>query len=123
MAEDDFPIEAGQIMLFARAIGDPNPIYYDAEYAESTEAGTVIAPPTFIQASRHFSEGGGARPRPGERWHGSGKQPAGSNAPEAPAGDELPSGAAGRLHAEQHFEFHNPLVTGMVLHRVQVPGK
>jgi hypothetical protein len=123
MAEDEFPIEAGHIMLFARAIGDPNPIYYDPGYAKSTEPGTVIAPPTFIQASRHFSEGGGARPIPGERWHGSGMQPTGSNSPESPTGDELPAGAAGRMHAEQHFEFHKPLVPGMVLHHVSIPGK
>ena len=33
MAVDKFPIEAGHIMLFARSIGDANPIYYDAEHA------------------------------------------------------------------------------------------
>ena len=37
MAVDKFPIEAGHIMMFARSIGDPNPIYYDADYAEKGE--------------------------------------------------------------------------------------
>ncbi len=37
MAVDKFPIEAGHIMLFARSIGDANPIYYDAEHAKETE--------------------------------------------------------------------------------------
>ena len=32
MAAEKFPIEAGHIMLFARAIGDKNPIYHDEEY-------------------------------------------------------------------------------------------
>ena len=121
MAADDFPIEAGHIMLFARAIGDPNPIYFDAEYATTTPLGTVIAPPTFAPAGGQFSEGG-ARPTPGKRWHGSGKEPTGSNAPPEPGGDALPAGAAGRMHAEQHFEYHLPLVPGMVLHRVSFPG-
>ena len=33
MTAERFPIEAGHIMAFARAIGDDNPVYYDAEYA------------------------------------------------------------------------------------------
>ena len=43
MAVDKFPIEAGHIMLFARSIGDANPIYYDAEHAKASEAGAAIA--------------------------------------------------------------------------------
>ena len=31
MAVERFPVEAGHIMLFARAIGDPNPAYYGAD--------------------------------------------------------------------------------------------
>ncbi len=52
-----FPVEAGHIMLFARAVGDPNPVYADAEYAASTEVGSVIAPPTFVQASAQWDPG------------------------------------------------------------------
>ncbi len=33
MAEYQFPVDASQIMLFARAVGDKNPIYHDAAYA------------------------------------------------------------------------------------------
>ena len=51
MAVDKFPIEAGHIMMFARSIGDANPIYYDEDYAKGTEPGGVVAPPTFVQAS------------------------------------------------------------------------
>ena len=39
MATDHFPIEAGHIMLFARSIGDTNPIYHDASAAAETEPG------------------------------------------------------------------------------------
>ena len=54
MPAERFPVEAGHIMLFARAIGDANQIYYDADYARNTEPGEVIAPPTFVQASAQF---------------------------------------------------------------------
>ena len=30
MTIERFPVEAGHIMLFARAIGDDNPVYYGA---------------------------------------------------------------------------------------------
>ena len=54
MAKITFPVEAGHIMLFARSIGDYNPVYHDAEAAKKTEAGGVIAPPTFPQAVAQF---------------------------------------------------------------------
>src|SRR5438045_9559279 len=41
-----FPIEAGHILLFARAVGDDNKIYADADYAKTTEPGSNIAPAT-----------------------------------------------------------------------------
>ena len=34
-----FPIEAGHVLLFARSIGDPNPVYADAAAAEASEVG------------------------------------------------------------------------------------
>ncbi|MHB1420302.1 MAG: MaoC family dehydratase N-terminal domain-containing protein [Bacillota bacterium] len=40
-------VEKGAIRKFAEAIGDPNPIFYDEEYAKSTPHGGIIAPPTF----------------------------------------------------------------------------
>ena len=43
MAIERFPVEAGHIMLFARSVGDSNQIYYDADYAVTTEPGAVIA--------------------------------------------------------------------------------
>ena len=34
LAKITFPVEAGHIMLFARAVGDTNPVYNDAEAAK-----------------------------------------------------------------------------------------
>ena len=44
MAKITFPIEASHILMFARSIGDENPVYHDAEKAKDTEPGGIIAP-------------------------------------------------------------------------------
>ncbi len=41
-------IEAGAIRRFVEALGDPNPLYVDPEYARHSRWGGVIAPPTFL---------------------------------------------------------------------------
>jgi hypothetical protein len=115
VAVERFPIEAGHIMLFARAIGDPNPIYADAEYARTTEVGGIIAPPTFVQASAQFDPDYPLRPRIGEPWFGSGREPTGRAPSPTTGGSSSRSGGTG-LHAEQHFEYHRPLRVGDVLH-------
>ena len=118
MAADKFPIEAGHIMMFARSVGDKNPIYYDEEYAKSTEPGAIIAPPTFYMASAQFDPDYFLRPKIGEPWFGSGKNPTGVD-PSAGGG-----GGAGRgLHAEQHFEYHLPVKAGDVLKAEVKPGE
>ena len=38
MSAEKFPVEAGHIMLFARAIGDNNQIYHDEDYAKGDRA-------------------------------------------------------------------------------------
>lgn len=111
-----FPVDATQIMLFARAIGDPNPIYSDSEYAKGTPSGGIIAPPTFITAQFHFDPGFTLRPMPGEPWLGSGRNPSG-----------LPDRGAGRpgvgsMHAEQHYHYHRSIRPGDVLTRTRREG-
>ncbi|MDD3837749.1 MAG: MaoC family dehydratase N-terminal domain-containing protein [Phenylobacterium sp.] len=118
MATKTFPIEAGHIMMFARSIGDPNPVYYDAEAAKKTEAGGVIAPPTFVQASAQFDPDYGLRPKIGQPWFGSGKNPTGVQRTGGGGG-----GGGGGLHAEQHYEYHRPLRAGDVLTATTTPGK
>jgi N-terminal half of MaoC dehydratase len=115
MAAEKFPVEAGHIMLFARAVGDANTIYYDENYARSTEPGAIIAPPTFVQASAQFDPDYRLRPKIGQPWFGSGKESTG--VPPSSGG-----GGTG-LHAEQHYEYHRHPKAGDVLTATVKPGK
>ena len=108
-----FPIEATHIMMFARAVGDENPVYHDPERARTTEVGGIVAPPTFAAAVAQFNPDG-SRPRPGEKWFGSGRTPSGIDG-KAPS--------AGGLNAEQHYEYVRPLRPGDVLTAETRPGK
>lgn len=112
MTKITFPVEATHIMMFARAIGDMNPVYHDAEAAKKTEAGGIIAPPTFPQAMAQFDPDYALRPKVGEPWFGSGKTPSGA-----------PPRSSGRLHAEQEFTYHRHLRPGDVLSCETKPGK
>ena len=109
MAVERFPVEAGHIMLFARSIGDKNPVYYG-------EAGDVIAPPTFVQASAQFDPDYSLRPKIGESWFGSGKTASGVS-------QDAGKGVGGGLHAEQHYEYHRQIKPGDVLTATTKPGK
>ncbi|MCK9923946.1 MaoC family dehydratase N-terminal domain-containing protein [Frankia sp. AgPm24] len=106
MTEFSFPVEAGQIMLFARAVGDPNPAYSDPVAAAESEAGSIIAPPTFVQSGAHYNPDWTLRPMVGEPWFGSGR---------TPTGTAQPAPHSGGLHAEQHFEYHRHIRPGDVL--------
>ena len=118
MAVKRFPVEAGHILMFARSIGDPNPVYEDEEHARGTEAGAIIAPPTFVQASAQFDPDYFLRPKPGQPWFGSGKEPTGVTREPGSGG----GGGGGGLHAEQHYEYHRPLRAGDVLTATTTPG-
>ncbi len=113
MAKITFPVEASHIMMFARAIGDTNPVYHDAAAAKDTEVGGVIAPPSFPQAVAQFDPDYFLRPKPGQKWFGSAKGPTGL--------DEKPASSGG-LHAEQHFEYHRTVRAGDVLTAETKPG-
>ena len=118
MAVEKFAVEASHIMMFARAIGDGNPIYHDEDHAKRAEPGGVIAPPTFAQASAQFDPDYPLRPKiDGAGWFGSGGKPSGA--------ESRPGGAAGGggLHAEQRFTYHRHLKPGDVLRATKKPGK
>jgi MaoC dehydratase-like protein len=115
MAIKTFPVEAGHIMMFARAVGDDNPIYYDEAYARATEVGSIIAPPTFVQASAQFDPDYRLRPKIGETWFGSGKEPSGVQ--------QSSEGSGTGLHAEQHYEYHRHPKPGDVLTATSRPGQ
>jgi acyl dehydratase len=45
-----YDVTKKDIRRFAQAIGDPNPLYYDEEYARETRYGKIIAPPLFCHS-------------------------------------------------------------------------
>jgi len=97
MTVERFPVEAGHVLAFRRALG------YEAAERGADTTGELIAPPTFVQASAQFDPDYPLRPVPDRRWWGSG----------ADAGF-MPAGGGG-LHAEQHYVYHRPVRTGDVL--------
>jgi hypothetical protein len=142
-----FPIEAGHVLLFARSIGDPNPVYADPDSPEAQAVDGVLAPPTFVQASAQFNPDYPLRPRIGQPWFGSGREPTGrvgratrSNG-EARSGSGAGGGSGGAggssgsgggnsgggggsgLHAEQHYEYHRTPRVGDVLTATTRPGE
>jgi hypothetical protein len=128
MAASRFPIESGHILIFARAVGDANRIYADEEYAKTTEPGSVIAPPTFVQASAQFDPDYFLRPKIGQPWFGSGRNPtgarrAGGGSGGSGGGSGGGGGGGGGLHAEQHYEYHRNLRPGDVLTATSKPGR
>jgi acyl dehydratase len=42
-----FKVEEGAIQRYAQAIGDPNPLFNDPDYAGKTKYGRLLAPPGF----------------------------------------------------------------------------
>ncbi len=118
MAAKTFPVEVSHILMFARSVGDDNKVYSDADYAKATEAGGIIAPPTFAQSSAQFDPDYFLRPKIGQPWFGSGKNATGVTRAAGGGG-----GGGGGLHAEQHFEYHRALKAGDVLTATSFPGK
>ena len=119
MAIDKFPVEAGHILMFARALDDTNSAY-------SGEADEVLAPPTFVQSSAQFDPDYPLRPKHGKTWFGSGKTATGLSADggsDGGSGDGGGGAGAGMLHAEQHYSYHQPLQAGDMLTATHRPGK
>ncbi|WP_042351983.1 MaoC family dehydratase N-terminal domain-containing protein [Bacillus massiliigorillae] len=79
-----FEVEKRHIRQFAEAIGDPNPLYVDEEYAKSTVYGGIIAPPSFPVAI-------GA---------------------DSGQGIDLPLDYSRMLHGEQEFIYNRPIRLG-----------
>ena len=120
MTAQKFPVEAGQIMMFARAIGDANPVYYAGEDL-ATGSEHVIAPPTFVEGSIHYDRSFPYRPRIGEQWYGSAAESSSGPPPAAAAG---PGNAGGTsFHAETHLEYFGLLHPGDLLDVQQQAGE
>jgi len=45
-----FEIDKALIRSFVRAVGDPNPLWQDEEYARTTKYGSIVAPPFLLCA-------------------------------------------------------------------------
>ncbi|MGI9346277.1 MAG: FAS1-like dehydratase domain-containing protein [Gammaproteobacteria bacterium] len=119
MVAKKFPVEAGQILLFARSLADAN-----TAYVQGDAAGDVSAPPTFVQSSAQYDPDYPLRPKIGKTWFGSGKHPTGIEASSSASGGSSSSGSnAGVLHAEQHYTYHHPLKAGVTLTAEEKPGK
>jgi hypothetical protein len=135
MTAERFPVEAGHVLMFARSIGDPNPVYADPDSPEAQAVGGLLAPPTFVQASAQFDPDYPLRPKIGQPWFGSGREPmgrpAGSQSTASSGGSRSRGdsgdggGGSGRgtgLHAEQHYEYHRTPRVGEVLSATTRPG-
>ena len=82
------PIEWSKVREFARAIRDPNPVYFDPELAKK-ECGGIPVPTTFLQVAAFWQDS-----------------------------ESMPSVAFDLrriLHGEQEFELHRPILVGDVL--------
>jgi acyl dehydratase len=119
-----FPVDLTSIMLFASALGETNPIYYDEQYAKQTPLGSVIAPPTFSIASAHWNP---SYPLRGVRRIPAAEPPGAARGGEEKGTGSKRSGGGPNLtrvlHGEQRFEYHQPLRPGMVLRASAHPGK
>ncbi len=118
MADDyTFYVDRTGILLFASALGETNPIYYDEAQAKATPLGGVIAPPTFAISSAHWN--------PDYPLRGLRRIPA----PKPKPAEAKRSGGGGGgdlarvLHGEQRFEYHQPIRPGMKLTVTTKPGR
>lgn len=82
------PIEWSKVREFARAIKDPNPVYFDPEAARK-ECGGIPIPPTFLQTSAFWQD--------------------------ADSSPRMDFDLRRILHGEQEFEFQGPIFVGDVL--------
>ena len=105
VAEIALPVEAGLVMLFARAIGDPNPLYRSGS-AAAVVAGAAIAPPTFAMAADAFDAGFERRPPV-----------------DAAARDERPATVDALLHVSQDFTYARAVRVGETLAVRRLPPR
>ncbi|MEE8398334.1 MAG: MaoC family dehydratase N-terminal domain-containing protein [Desulfobacterales bacterium] len=97
-----FVVEKEAIRRFADAVDDPNPLYWDDDYAKESRHGSILAPPGFISAP-WFS----GRPR---KW---GRK--GEGAPDETAGARPAIAKAGFgriLDGGIEYEFTKPVKAG-----------
>lgn len=114
MGINRFPVEAGHVLTFARAIGDTSASYSEDAFSRTGLAGVAV-PPTFVQASAQFDPDYVLRPQPGKPWMTD------QSESEPGIGSDKPHGTV--LHAEQRYKFHRPLRVGDILSATQRIGR
>ncbi|MFF1261245.1 MaoC family dehydratase N-terminal domain-containing protein [Streptomyces sp. NPDC058321] len=85
---------------YARAIGDTNPLYFDAEYARSRGYEDVLVPPNFLPSYLDWSDGG-----PQEEL-----RPDGTPTAEM---EWIPLEGVRIMGGGEEMIFHSPLVAGV----------
>jgi acyl dehydratase len=85
----EFHVERGKIREFADAIGDPNPLYRDPDYAAKKGFAGIVAPPTLLRTFLY-------------------EPPEASQALKVKDWSYI-------VHGEQEFEYLEPVIAGDVL--------
>ncbi len=111
-ADNKFPIDASQVLFFARSISDDNPLYFDDDFAKSQGYKGIIAPLTFIEAYHQFDTRYHLRPNPNKQWPGSPRKQVKKSKLNKNEKDIKKRKKGTGLHAEQHFEYHEPVYSG-----------
>ena len=108
MTIERFPVEESHIMMFARAIGDPNPVYDPSRRRRRSSPRRRSPWRARSSTPRTSCARSSAR---------SGSAPAGADRRQAEesSGGGGGGGAVVALHAEQHFEYHRHVRAGDVL--------
>jgi hypothetical protein len=97
-----FPVESGHALLFARSVGDRDPCY--EQQLDASPGTSLVLPPTFTCSAEHFD-------------------PESTTRPQLPAERADFGGSADRVHAEQHFEYYEPLRVGEQTSVDSFPGR
>jgi acyl dehydratase len=92
--EVSFPVTREQVIEFAEAIGEENPLFRDAEAARAAGYPEQLAPPTFVTKMQIMTSG------------------------QVVVDQELGLNYALVVHGEQEYEYRRPVVVGDVLRAV-----
>lgn len=85
----EFRVEPGMVRVFARSVGDDDPVYAAQQFCRTGDP--IVVPPTFTRAVvEHFDDENELKRA-------------------AHDGVVLEGGSNDRFHAEQHFEYLRPL--------------
>ena len=94
-----FEVEREAIRRFADSVDDPNPLYWDEEYAKNSRHGSIIAPPGFFGWPTKWTREG----------------PLFSETVAKLGADLAKAGYSHLLNGGERFEFFNPVRAGDTL--------